>query len=575
MIIAVAGGGSLGAIYGIGSLITYFNTGADPAAALNIHPNIPPDWPVEVEWMSDDVDTGRELAPFDRTKIESAYVRAWLQMGFSYTKGEPHGLKTYFAGPALAMVEENLAAYATSDQIVSQVATSHQLQLHFYSADGTLAAFTDREARVAHHVTDRDGNEILAVEDVAAYQVIMVVDEGNWKVRHWLRRDIGDYGLPREADPEEEAPAEPLVTVDSNSGQLMLSGEPYEIRGINYYPQVNTWLDSWEAYDGQVIDQDFALINTMGLNTVRIFVPYELFGRDEALEDEYDLYIQRLRDMLNIAWANDLRVIVTLFDFKPDYGLLTWPKTDRHLEALLTTFKRHPAILAWDIKNEPDLDYDHAGEGLVNIWLEHIIASARRYDPYHLVTIGWSSPEAAVTLADQVDFVSYHYYGWADAFPAKYQALRTAVGAEKALVLGEFGLPTWNSYLFPNGHTEEEQANYYAAIMGSLQERDSAGFLAWTLYDFEHVPSIVVGRLPWRRGPQKHMGVIREDGSFKPAAQFLLPNATFAEPYQITSVDRFTKPFFVTIAAGGILTILSLFMLGAWFLWKRNGPPTG
>ena len=53
------------------------------------------------------------------------------------------------------------------------------------------------------------------------------------------------------------------------------------------------------------------------------------------------------------------------------YSLLHWPDADRYLETLLTYFKNNPTILAWDLKNEPDLDYRTAGKEVVNSWLAY------------------------------------------------------------------------------------------------------------------------------------------------------------------------------------------------------------
>ncbi len=564
LLITIFGGAFLGSIYGIGALITYFNTGADPAAALNIHPNVPLDWPVNVEWLPDDADTGRELEPFIRENIEAAYIRAWLQQGFSYTKGEPHGLKTYFTGPALAMVEDNINHVAEQDLLLQQVATDHLLQLHFYSADGTIAVFTDRQARVAQHIKDGAGQEVMAEEDLAAYQVVMMVDEGNWKVRHWLRRDLQDFGAERPVDAESTPPADELVRIEN--GQLMLGAEPYEIRGFNYYPQDNTWTDMWTNYEGDTISNDMALISGMGMNTIRIFVPYEQFGIDEPVDNAPD-QVQRLRDILNEAWRHDLRVIVTLYDFKSDYNLLTWPKADRHMEELLTTFNRHPAILAWDIKNEPDLDYEAAGEELVNIWLKHAVDQARIYDPHHLITIGWAHAENADEMAQMVDFVSFHFYAPTSEFIDTVTRLKIKVGAEKPILLGEFGLPTWNSRLFPNGHSEEEQYNYLRELLELKESGPTAGYLAWTLYDFTDVPAQVAGRLPWKRSPQRQMGLIRPDGTQKPAADLFklpLPDNLLSTPLEEPGG---LKPFYQTVLIGlfiialiGIYTIRRIWL---------------
>ncbi len=545
LLVGIAAAGLWLVLNRLANLLVYFQRGADPASALNIVPNLPPDLHVAIEWQPDDPDTGREIEPFTRTQLEAAYLRAWLQWNISYLRNEPYGLETYFVGPALASVTAAVTDAAQSGLRVAQVDTSHTLKLHFYSADGSIASFTDTRALVAQSIRDAAGNELFTAETAAAYDVVMFLEEGNWRVRHWVRRDAAalDENLSATAP-------QPSATFVSRSGmQLVLDGEPFEIAGINYYPQATPWDEFWPNYDPEVIDRDFAIIRSLGLNTVRIFIPFEQFGGPEV----DPLLVEQLDDLLERAGQHGLKVIVTLFDFRTDYSLLLWPNADRQLETLLTRFKDNPNILAWDLKNEPDRDYAASGRQRVNGWLAHTARLARTYDPNHLLTIGWSTPEAAHALPELVDLVSFHYYAPAAELSQAYSALRAAVG-DRPIVLQEFGLPTWNSFFFPHGHSRPEQAQYYADILATLRENDAAGYLAWTLYDFTHVPSTVAGRYPWQTGPQKHLGVLDRNGATKPAAALLAPNATLDVP-RVPGWARFLKPFWLTVFAVSAATL--------------------
>ncbi len=494
----------MAAAVGAARLLAYFQQGADPASALNIVPNKPLDWPVELAWLPDDENSGRELEPFTRAQIEAAYIRAWLQLTFSYQKGEPFGLGTYFTGAALGAVE----AATESGLEMEQIATRHSLELHLYSADGSIVAFTDHAATVA---------QILPAgysEEVGTYDVVMFLEEGQWKVRHWQRTALIE-------DAARQYPQPPLPP----------------IRGINYYPQATPWDLFWTEYDPEIITQDIALMRELTFDTVRVFIPYQQFEDQPAL-------LENVQDFMDQADAANLRVILTLFDFRADYQLLSWPDADRHAETVVTAFAEHPALFAWDIKNEPDLDYDSNGQVTVDAWLAHTIRLVRRFDPDGRVTIGWASAENAHTHADQLDFVSFHYYDYAEQFATTYAQLREQVSVP--IVLTEFGLPTWNSPLFPNGHTEQEQAVYYAKILGALAETDSAGFMAWTLYDFTHVPSGVAGRWPWQKGPQRELGIVDRDGEMKVVVEVISAETT---PTPIPTWARFLKPFWLTVMA--------------------------
>lgn len=535
VILAILGGLGWLTLFGVAALEAYFEQSADPAPALNITPNTPPDLHVKLTWLPDDPDSGRQLEPFTRTAIEGAYLRAWLQLNLSYLRNEPYGLKTYFAGPALEAVSAAVDEIAAQGWSLAQADTTHALKLHFYSADGSIISFTDTQTSVGQVIRDQSGVEVFAGETVAAYDVVMFLEDGNWRVRHWVRtadQTVDDQRQARQPRPD-------FVARSANG--LTLNGAAYRIAGINYYPQATPWHEFWPNYDPAVVEQDFARMRQLGLNTVRIFVPFEQWGGPRV----NTAYQEQLADLLARADGHGLKVIVTLFDFRADYQPLGWPGADRQLEALLIRFKDSPTILAWDLKNEPNLDYAAHGRATVDAWLAHTARLARAYDPNHLLTVGWSSPDAARTLAEDLDFVSFHFYAPAEQLLPEYTALRAAV-PDRPIVLTEFGLPTWNSFFFPNGHSEPEQAMYYADVLSALRATDSGGYLAWTLYDFADVPANVAGTWPWQRQPQKYLGILRGDGEPKPVAALLAPNADLAVT-RIPAWARFLKPFWVTV----------------------------
>ncbi|MCU0495087.1 MAG: hypothetical protein MUD01_26160, partial [Chloroflexaceae bacterium] len=148
LLLAALAGAAL-AINRVAGLLAYFQQGADPAAALNLVPNRPPDLHVELQWLPDAADTGRAMEPFTRREIEDAYLRAWLQWNLAYLRGDPAGLRFYFNGPAYDATSAAVANAATQGLHVQQSNLAHRLRLRFYAADGSLIAFTDEFAQVA------------------------------------------------------------------------------------------------------------------------------------------------------------------------------------------------------------------------------------------------------------------------------------------------------------------------------------------------------------------------------------------------------------------------------------------
>ena len=95
-------------------------------------------------------------------------------------------------------------------------------------------------------------------------------------------------------------------------------------------------------------------------------------------------------------------MVVTLFDFYGNYDVLDWTLNHRHVDIIVSRFKNHNAILAWDVKNEPNLDFDARGKRTVISWLEHLIMLIKSIDKNHAVTIGWSDTDSANILKDKV-----------------------------------------------------------------------------------------------------------------------------------------------------------------------------
>jgi hypothetical protein len=58
--------------------------------------------------------------------------------------------------------------------------------------------------------------------------------------------------------------------------------------------------------------------------------------------------------------------------------------------------------------------------------------------------------------------------------------------------------------------------------MQTLLMAEKIPFLFWTLYDFDNIPSSVVGRLPWRKQRQKYFGSIDIQENRKAAYKYLI-----------------------------------------------------
>jgi hypothetical protein len=551
--------GVLGTIAGLGRLLAYFSTGADPAGIFQLVPTVPLDLKNRVHWLPDlpSAADGSAIAPYTRDQIAGAYLYAWAQVNVSYELNKPYGLKTYFSSPALDAMTSAITATVAAGWQIRQSNLQHTLALAFLSDDGSVVAFTDQRAHVVQQLLGADGELTEVIESTSIYDVVMRLEEGNWRIRDMVRR--GD-GLPAAALNPAQQPDQPSATYARVRGnRLIVAGDLLPVVGVNYYPQATPWTKFWPEYRTTEVLADLDLIKELGLNTIRIFVAYEDFGADNVPQSAID----KLRHFLDQAAVRDLHVIVTLFDHRTDHDVRNWAADDRHLAALIPPFATHPAILAWDIKNEPDRDYDYNTPALVDAWLRHVARTVRSYDPNHLITIGWSHPEAAANLIDLVDFVSFHYFEKIEDYSPRLAKL-TAAAAGKPVLLQEFVLSTWNSF-WPNGHTEAEQAHYYAALLRQHRQFSTAGYMVWTLHDFATVP-LAEFSLPWQRATQANMGLLRRNGSAKPAAAVIATGGTVELP-PLLSWNRWTKPFWLLIY--GLAVAGPLFLVLFWRWWRR------
>lgn len=484
---------------GISSVLSYLNTGADKSSMLHLEVPMEKVYAPKVTWGNID-NPGRPMEKQTLQEIESNYLNAWHVRNIAYKKNDRYGIADFYTDSARARIFEQIDLNIENNNWFKASTLEHFPELDFYSEDGTLVVFTDKH--VERYFESYEGDSLLFHQkDTTSYQIMMLLEDGFWRIRHLQEIESEKKIIPK---------------VDRDIDSILHTIK--NLKGLNYYPQKNPWDTFGKAFNDTIIDADFEIIENMGLNTIRIFIQYEDFGKADVKPEKLD----RLKKTMDLAFENNLGVMITLFDFYGDYDVTNWTLTHRHAETIVNALKNHPALLGWDIKNEPDLDFDSRGRDRVLSWLMEMNVKMKQWDPDHPITIGWSSPEAAVHLADKVDFVSYHYYREPDEFLSAHNKLKSIV-TDKTLVLQEYGFSSydgfWNLYL----GSDEAQVAYYESMQGHLAEA-AIPFVFWTLYDFEKVPTAVAGSLPWRTRKQHHFGCIDLEGKRKEVFEVLDQN---------------------------------------------------
>ncbi|MGY5354719.1 glycoside hydrolase family 2 TIM barrel-domain containing protein [Wenyingzhuangia sp. IMCC45467] len=477
-------------VFGLSAVFTYLNTGADRNLMLHnkIHETV--HYQPQINWDLSNTE-GRQVSNTTLQNLEKDYLNAWYVKQVAFEKNTNKGLKDYYTTSSLKNILTSIENNTKNNVHIKGTTLNHNPSLDFFSEDGQLIVITDKNVKEYKRLYK---NNILQLEttEVNSYKILLLLEDGFWRIRQILR-----------VNPTNNTSHTPFINLEQ------------EIKGINYYPQNTAWDMFGDDFDTQIIDKDFKIIKDTGLNTIRIFIQYEDFGKSEIKQNK----LEKLTKTLNLASKNNLKVIITLFDFYGDYQVLDWTLNNKHATTIVNHCKEHPALLAWDIKNEPNLDFDSRGKQNVLAWLKQMIYHVKTIDRHHPVTIGWSNTKSATYLSDMVDFVSFHYYEDLHQLEKAYQQLKKEIPT-KEIVLGEYGISSYRGLWNPFGNSEKDQAEYHQQFQ-ELAHKNKIPFVSWTLYDFKKIPKEVVGQLPWRKYNQKHFGFINQSGERKASFQYI------------------------------------------------------
>lgn len=420
-----------------------------------------------LKWLPDDP-TPRRLEPFRRDEITSDYRLAHEELAYALFTEDSTGLPTYFQEGAL----EDVHTVMGQGRKGAMVDWDHQLRLHFYAPDGATVAFTDTYRYAQTWIMGKDGYGEARLAQ-RRLEVVMYLDDGNWRIHHW--RILSE--TPVQLQP---------ILVQTKA-----------VRGFNYEPRFAPFDLFGPKYNPREVVSDLRIAGTLGLNTVRVFLPYPIPSGAEA----------RLKSFLDLAQQQNIKVVLTLLDGYTHYRLEDLPPIFASLQ-LLGPLLRHPAIWAIDAKNEPDRDFKKAKTGSVREMLRLVIREVKALSGKP-VTVGFVQPD--VLLSQELDLVSLHHYGKPKDLESK---LQTLTKLKKPILLEEFGFHT-QRLKFPDPHTELEQADHYRQML-EIGKKQRVGWMLWTLYDLPK------GSVPGNRQVERHLGILQADSSPKLTAKLLM-----------------------------------------------------
>ncbi len=342
------------------------------------------------------------------------------------------------------------------------------------------------------------------------------------------------------------------------------------LRGINYWPAAKAmyW---WNTYSVQEVIHDLELMAAHGFNVVRFFLTWEDFQPypDHIAPDT----LANLIITANLAETYRLKLMPTFFcghmsgvNWLPGWMLEPCHTGQRfpvfangryrqasplncyireevlqaqllQIETVCTALRGHPALLAFDLGNEPSNWCIPPDRKSAREWLARTTDCIRRFSPETRITLGMHAedleedrnlwPQDAAAYVDYVSMHGYPFYlNWvdnpADVYLVPFLAMVTAWLTGQEVLFQELGAP--GSILSPTrsgGKTElwseEEVANYYREVLTLLQQERCSGAFAWCFADYH--PSL------WEKPPleknlhERFFGLFRADSSPKPAAR--------------------------------------------------------
>jgi endo-1,4-beta-mannosidase len=313
--------------------------------------------------------------------------------------------------------------------------------------------------------------------------------------------------------------------------ELIRELQPLSLRGVNYFPHETPWGGMWTKTPADVFEKDMALAASLGVNTVRTFIQFsphlEQAGLLQGDGTPVTAYLDKIETLLAAAWRHRIRAILC-FEFSQSW--LAAPDAEvrwkRALSAVVIAHRNDGRVLLWDLMNEPESD--EKWTAATRAYLKAALPFIKQLDPHHLTTVGLTWRADRLQEVGLPDVMQYHEYAGKDVFfkQGPQRVLVTFghqrhIGGSRPLLIGEFGMSTArdeqhgaapelrDKLSAPTG-TEAEQARLYQIVLAGAEQGRAAGALAWCLHDY-----------PIQDPNESHFGLVRADGSLKPAAVVL------------------------------------------------------
>jgi len=237
--------------------------------------------------------------------------------------------------------------------------------------------------------------------------------------------------------------------------------------GANFLPSTAiNQLEMWQAesFDTATIDKELGWAESIGMNTVRVFLHDLLYAQDSVG------FMERMNTFLEIAKRHHIKPLFVLFDScwdpfpklgkqrdpqpyvhnsgwvqSPGYDALKdstqYPRLEKYVKGIVGHFANDSRVLGWDIWNEPDnptgpsyekVDLPNKVQYVLPL-LKKSFEWARTQKPSQPLTSGiwagnWTTDETLKPIeklqVEQSDVISFHNYDSSQVFENKIKELQ-------------------------------------------------------------------------------------------------------------------------------------------------------
>lgn len=333
-----------------------------------------------------------------------------------------------------------------------------------------------------------------------------------------------------------------LSAVHLDGNYFSHNGRRFIPVGANWVPAVHAmqWPTEW---DPKAIEADFARMHELGFNTIRLDFVWAWI---EPRPGDYNPEAFRAIDFLiSLAHRYGIYLHPELL-IGGEVGEAFWdvpyrqgrhPHSDPdmlriqtdHVAELARHYANEPAILGWDLTDEPPfwISPDTTDAMAIN-WTRLLSWSMRRYDKLHPIVVGVSmedvgrGPFRPDNIAPEVDFFSVHPYSIyaPKLFPDSMLSERGTYGsAFETALSGSAGHPVMVQEIGASSaqYDPEQISQFLRASLYSGLGAGANGFLIWCYTD---AAPQQWRKVPYLRSPHEtQFGMTTWDGKDRPSAR--------------------------------------------------------